>query len=342
MSAPTPLEAVASSSASVPGAPTAAAQAPPTATLLTWHRVIPCTDDSPSSAGRNEWHGDEDVRSAPGCELSAPWKMLLFGDGSPTRLLGLLTGCVRVHPMNHPSSPDPLPPILFPCSSPLTVSLISMDDVPDDDPTAPPSVLSLPSPRVRRVVWLDNARGERLGYAASWWGKADADAFLPDKDRPIGGNMATAKLDVFRELVSVVRGRCPRLGAEFAAGGGAGEETAAAAATSVGGGGGGSDVGAQQDIWARTYVMWRGGRPLNVIYEAFSPSLARYMGPVLAVPGSAGDGDGDGDGGKSAVAPDGDGVDPVAPFAWEGHQGGKGAGHFSAEDSGQWHREKAR
>ncbi len=131
--------------------------------------------------------------------------------------------------------------------------------------------------------------------------------------------MATAKLDVFRELVSVVRGRCPRLGAEFAAGGGAGEETAAAA-TSVVGGGACSDVGAQQDIWARTYVMWRGGRPLNVIYEAFSPSLARYMGPVLAVPGSAGDGDGDGDGGKSAVAPDGDGVDPVAPFAWEGHQ----------------------
>jgi len=38
---------------------------------------------------------DDDLDLAIECPLQPAWKMLLFGDGSPTKLLGLLTGYVR-------------------------------------------------------------------------------------------------------------------------------------------------------------------------------------------------------------------------------------------------------
>ena len=43
---------------------------------------------------------------------------------------------------------------------------------------------------------------------------------------------------------------------------------------------GGSDPRSTPPLfWGRHYIFWRGGRPLTVIYEAFSPALAEYLGP---------------------------------------------------------------
>lgn len=136
-----------------------------------------------------------------------------------------------------------------------------MEEVGDGTDRAPEQVALIGKPRVRRRVWLNNERGDRLGYAVSWWAAADADQFLPDKHRPIGGNMATARLDVYRELVCVMRGVCPSLAREF-----------------------GCEDADSRELWCRYYVMWRGGRALNLIYECFSPVLERWMGPVAAAP----------------------------------------------------------
>jgi len=32
-------------------------------------------------------------------------------------------------------------------------------------------------------------------------------------------------------------------------------------------------------FWARHYIFWAGNAPLCVIYEVFSPSLERFLGP---------------------------------------------------------------
>lgn len=132
----------------------------------------------------------------------------------------------------------------------------------------------LQAPLVRRKVWLMNERSERLGYAVSWWNKQDSEAFLLDKNRPIGGNMATSHLDVYREVLEVNYGKNQELQNSFNDGSITFVPSTAIVAMNSG-------TSLSQGLWCRYYLMWRNGKPLNLIYEVFSPRLEKYIGPYF-------------------------------------------------------------
>jgi len=127
----------------------------------------------------------------------------------------------------------------------------------------------LKSPLVRRKVYLMNERSEILGYAVSWWNKQDSEEFLLDKNRPIGGNMATSRLDVYRELVQVNYGTNSILENYFLSHQNNNSSNNEQFIPSCTG------------LWCRYYLMWRNGKPLNLIYEVFSPLLEKYMGKCM-------------------------------------------------------------
>jgi len=77
-------------------------------------------------------------------ELSGPWRLLLLGDGSPTRHLELLTG------------------------APVEVELIAMAPDSAGDGRVPAEVGELSPPLLRRQVWL-RCGGQALAWAESWW-----------------------------------------------------------------------------------------------------------------------------------------------------------------------------
>ena len=33
-----------------------------------------------------------------------------------------------------------------------------------------------------------------------------------------------------------------------------------------------------EELWGRTYVFWRNGEPLTLVYEVFSPMLSEFLG----------------------------------------------------------------
>ena len=252
-----------------------------------WHAVL-SAPGSPTSA------------DAPDAALSPAWKILLYGDGSPTRLLSLLTG------------------------APMAVAVLGREEVRLDlcspEPAASDGLIAAGVPArslrglldgaeagalARRRVWLESARGERLGYAVSWWRGADLDQLLPGSDaaRPIGGAIAATKLDVHRELLAVVRGHNAALELELAGAhsagwgdpgnSGAGDSRGESCEAAAGGGEHskaveGSDGRRAGDgggpLWARFYAMHRGGRQLNLIVEVFCPAqLERHVGPLWIV-----------------------------------------------------------
>ena len=192
----------------------------------------------------------------PRVALAPAWRMLLFGDGSPTRLISLLSGVA------------------------LTVSVLGMEALPQGaaadaaleaqwQPLALPAHTVAP-PRVLRRVWLEAPSGQRVGYACSWWNQEDAEAFLPSRAQPIGDALAGSRREIHRELLCVAHavghaGLEAGLGLPSAQG-------ALAGALAPGG-----DWGASE-LWGRWYVMRQGGRPLCVIYEVFSPSLEQHLG----------------------------------------------------------------
>jgi chorismate-pyruvate lyase len=237
--------------------------------------------------------GASTAADAPDAALSPAWKILLYGDGSPTRLLSLLTG------------------------APMAVAVLGREEVFLDlcspASAASDSLLAAGVPArslrglldgadagalARRRVWLESARGERLGYAVSWWRGADLDELLPGADaaRPIGGAIAATKLDVHRELLSVVRGHNAALELELAGVGAGGARMGDSAVRDGGGGSCGVAAGPRQGavedpgqregggggpLWARFYAMHRGGRQLNLIVEVFYPeALVRHVGPL--------------------------------------------------------------
>lgn len=136
----------------------------------------------------------------------------------------------------------------------------------DSEDDAPLEVNKVEGPRVRRVVWLENERGDRLGYAVSWWNQEALAASLPDPKRPIGGNMAATRLDLHREIITVHYGPCPELEKHFGMEGHV------------------DPLGASNiNFWNRYYLMWRGGKAICMIYEVFSPILSKWMGsPFLS------------------------------------------------------------
>ena len=54
-------------------------------------------------------------------------------------------------------------------------------------------------------VWLENAAGQRLGWAASWWNEAVVRDSLRDSALPIWVSLARAKVAVYRDVKGVWR-----------------------------------------------------------------------------------------------------------------------------------------
>jgi hypothetical protein len=104
--------------------------------------------------------------------------------------------------------------------------------------------------------------GAAVVYAASWWNAAEARRCLADADLPIWTSLSAGRAELHRELLGVQAGSSPYLEEAFGAAAGGG--------------------GAPPLFWGRYYVFWRGGAPLTVIFEAFSPALEAFLGPARA------------------------------------------------------------
>eukprot|EP00164_Ancoracysta_twista_P001176 GFYU01001546.1.p1 GENE.GFYU01001546.1~~GFYU01001546.1.p1 ORF type:complete len:252 (+),score=43.40 GFYU01001546.1:142-897(+) len=113
--------------------------------------------------------------------LLPPWKMFVFGDGSPTRHLHLLTG------------------------EPTQVDVISMDKIFARDEAAPASIDAVTYPIIRRQVWLTSG-GKRMGYATSWWNAADVEAHMQDASKPIWLNLTATRTELYRDIEQVFLG----------------------------------------------------------------------------------------------------------------------------------------
>lgn len=169
---------------------------------------------------------------------------MLLSDGSVTRHLHLATGVaatVEVLGMGRVAGGSTFPPPLPPGAELLAEPLLQ-----------------------RRVLLKHGTTGQPLVYAVSWWNEEAAAAAVGAKpDAPIWTSLAASRTELFRDIRSVTLGGCPALEAML-----------------LGRVEGGSDPRSTPPLfWGRHYIFWRGGRPLTVIYEAFSPALAEYLGP---------------------------------------------------------------
>ncbi|MFN6131418.1 MAG: chorismate lyase [Synechococcaceae cyanobacterium] len=132
-------------------------------TLLPSPRALwqaPLTDALAATAGRH---------------LSGAWKLMLLGDGSPTRHLQLLSG------------------------HPVSVEVIAMAPQPLPEPGDPQQVRELEPPLLRRQVWLVCA-GETLAWAESWWNRQQAEIHLRDRRQPIWTSLTAGRAELFREV----------------------------------------------------------------------------------------------------------------------------------------------
>jgi chorismate-pyruvate lyase len=125
-----------------------------------------------------------------GDDLSGPWRLLLLGDGSPTRHLQLLTG------------------------APVEVELIAMAADGQAAGQAPAEVGELELPLIRRQVWL-SCRGESLAWAESWWNQAAAQRHLQDRSLPIWRSLTADRAELFREVDGLARVSAPWLEERF-------------------------------------------------------------------------------------------------------------------------------
>jgi chorismate--pyruvate lyase len=126
-----------------------------------------------------------------GQELSGPWRLLLLGDGSPTRHLEVLSG------------------------KPVRIELIAM--APEDPrhaaqeaAAAPPERAALPGPLLRRQVWLCCGT-TTLAWAESWWNCEEAERHLHHRDRPIWTSLTQDRTELFREVDGLALVQAPWL-----------------------------------------------------------------------------------------------------------------------------------
>lgn len=132
----------------------------------------------------------EVLAASAGRQLSGAWKLMLLGDGSPTRHLQLLTGL------------------------PLEVELIAMAPDRGDDPLIPREVAELVPPLLRRQVWL--ACGDcTLGWAESWWNRDQAVAQLQRREQPIWRSLTEGRAELFREVDGLAQVDAPWLERRF-------------------------------------------------------------------------------------------------------------------------------
>eukprot|EP00038_Savillea_parva_P007701 m.171960 g.171960 ORF g.171960 m.171960 type:complete len:311 (-) comp13451_c0_seq1:176-1108(-) len=158
--------------------------------------------------------------------LCGPWRLLLLGDGSPTRHLKLLTGI------------------------PVEVDVISMAADDKAIHEAPREISGLSPPLIRRQVWL-RCGTTTLAWAESWWNADLAAQHLAQRDRPIWHSLTANRAELYREVDGLAVVSAPHLEARFDCPG---------------------------PYWSRHYRFFRGGKPLTVIREVFSPRLEDWLG----------------------------------------------------------------
>ena len=129
-----------------------------------------------------------------GAVLSGAWRLMLLGDGSPTRHFQLLTG------------------------DPVDIELIAM--AADDATSAssggppPPEISELNTPLLRRQVWL-RCGAQTLAWAESWWNQQQADAYLQQRELPIWRSLTSHRAELFREVDGLARVDAPWLEKRF-------------------------------------------------------------------------------------------------------------------------------
>lgn len=114
----------------------------------------------------------------------------------------------------------------------------------------------LPQPWRRRQIHLLDNQGRVLVHATSWWDASLYDTILgPDESRTIWQALNDLKFGIARSVLGVEFGPCPaKLRDEFSCG----------------------DTG----VWARHMVLKRDRRPMAILCEILSPTLAEYLGPM--------------------------------------------------------------
>ncbi|MCT0219605.1 chorismate lyase [Synechococcus sp. CS-1329] len=133
----------------------------------------------------------EVLNARAGDQLSGAWKLLLLGDGSPTRHLHLLTG------------------------TPITIDLIAMG-AELESRGRPAEVAELVPPLLRRQVWL-RCNGQALAWAESWWNQAEAEQYLRDRQQPIWLSLTSERAELFREVDGLAQVNADWLEQGFAA-----------------------------------------------------------------------------------------------------------------------------
>ena len=138
------------------------------------------------------------LQGQAGHGLRGPWRLLLLGDGSPTRHLECLSGI------------------------PVEIELIAMG--PDSivcpegsgGVTSPPpeEISELEPPLLRRQVWL-RCGEQTLAWAESWWNQAQAEEHLRQKDQPIWRSLTSKRAELFREVDGLAQVDAPWLAERF-------------------------------------------------------------------------------------------------------------------------------
>lgn len=125
--------------------------------------------------------------------LSGAWRLMLLGDGSPTRHFQLLTG------------------------DPVEIELIAMAPEPAGPGAGappPPEIMELDGPLLRRQVWL-RCGDKTLAWAESWWNQSQADAYLQQRELPIWRSLTANRAELFREVDGLALVAAPWLEQRF-------------------------------------------------------------------------------------------------------------------------------
>ena len=137
------------------------------------------------------WQAEADaVAAGEAPSLSGPWRLLLLGDGSPTRHLQSLTGLA------------------------VEVEVIAMADDPDPGREAPAEVEELERPLLRRQVWL-RCGGDTLAWAESWWNQHEAELHLRQRSQPIWRSLTAERAELYREVDGLALVDAPALESGF-------------------------------------------------------------------------------------------------------------------------------
>ncbi len=151
---------------------------------------------------------------------------MLLGDGSPTRHLQLLT------------------------NQETRIELISMKLDPLYSKEGPKELNQLPSPLIRRQVWIKNNH-KKLAWAESWWNAEQVNENLKAKEEPIWKNLTQDRSELFREVDRISLVNSNWLEDHFSFKG---------------------------PFWSRNYRFFRDKKPLTIIRAVFNPHLEILLG----------------------------------------------------------------